>query len=57
MTQDREEKIKKEPRPNDKKIQCDVCGATLRYSNIKRHERSKKHKDSYYIQYIKFDME
>ena len=56
MPQDRQEKIKKETKPNDKKMQCDVCGATLRHSNIKRHERSKKHKDSYDIQCIQFDM-
>ena len=56
MPQDREEKIKKETKPNDKKIQCDVCGATLRASKSKRHERSNKHKDSYYIQFLKLDM-
>ena len=55
MSQDREEKIKKEPKPNDKKIQCDVCGATITYYNRARHERSKKHQDCYYIQFVKFE--
>ncbi len=56
MPQDREEKIKKEAKPNDRKIQCDVCGATIAHSNRARHERSKKHQDCHYIQFVKFEM-
>ena len=54
MPQDREEKIKKETKPN-KKIQCGVCGATITYYNRAKHERSKEHQDCYYIQFVKFD--
>ncbi len=53
--QDKQEK-EKPTKPNNTAIQCHVCGATITYFNKARHERSKKHKDSHYIQFVKFEM-
>ena len=34
---------------------CNMCGSTLRKSNMKRHLRSQKHKDVYYVVCEKFE--
>ena len=36
--------------------QCDICGATLAINNFKRHGQTKKHSDSTYTQFLKFEI-
>ena len=45
-----ENKILKKPR------RCEICGAIVSYFNMTRHLKTKKHIDSVYIQFQKFEI-
>lgn len=51
------QKIMQENKPKEppKMQQCNICGSTLWKTNMKRHLRSKKHKDAYYVVCEKFE--
>ena len=35
---------------------CEICGGPISYFNTKRHELTKKHIDSNYVQFVKFEI-
>ena len=35
---------------------CEICGGPVSYFNTKRHELTKKHIDSNYVQFVKFEI-
>lgn len=40
----------------DKKIKCNICGAEVWSNGMKRHEKSKKHKEVKYLWLEKFEI-
>ena len=48
-------------RPNKNKLlkkprRCEICGAIVSYFNMTRHLKTKKHTDSVYVQFHKFEI-
>ena len=48
-------------RPNKNKLlqkprRCEICGAIVSYFNMTRHLKTKKHIDSVYVQFHKFEI-
>ena len=43
-------KVLKNPR------RCDICGGPVSYFNMTRHLKTKKHIDSVYVQFQKFEI-
>ena len=35
---------------------CEICGGPITYFNITRHHKTKKHTDSVYVQFHKFEI-
>ena len=48
--------IDTKPKIINKPSQCEVCGAVTTWFSRARHLRTKKHKDAYYINHIKFEI-
>jgi hypothetical protein len=53
--EDNQENIEKSEHKPPKMQQCNICGSTVWKTNMKRHVRSKKHKDAYYVVCEKFE--
>ena len=49
-----EAKDKKKVPKNERR--CEICGGPITYLNITRHLKTKKHIDSVYIQFQKFEI-
>ena len=58
---DTPEKKEHDESVNKKKVlkgarRCEICGGLVSYFNIWRHEQTKKHIDSNYVQFVKFEI-
>ena len=48
--------IKVKPKIINKPSKCDVCGASITWFNRARRQKTKKHKDAFYVNYNKFEI-
>ena len=49
--------IKVKPKIINKRSKCDVCGASITWFSRARHLKTQKHKDAFYANYNKFEIE